>query len=80
MKKHTIFVVDDDKTNLQIVRDMLGNDYDLLLGHAQNERAMKAIDDFIDSKLKSTYIVLDPIFSDCEFNRSAWSQKFRVKE
>ena len=56
------------------------NDYDLLLGHAQNERAMKAIDDFIDSKLKSTYIVLDPIFSDCEFNRSAWSQKFRVKE
>jgi peptidyl-prolyl cis-trans isomerase SurA len=56
------------------------NDYDLLLGHAQNEKAMKAIDDFIDSKLKSTYIVLDPIFSDCEFNRSAWSQKFRVKE
>ena len=41
---------------------------------------MKAIDDFIESKLESTYIVLDPIFSDCEFSRSGWNEKFRVKE
>ena len=56
------------------------HDYDLLLSHAQNEMAMKAIDDFIESKLESTYIVLDPIFSDCEFSRSGWNEKFRVKE
>lgn len=31
MKKHTILAVDDDKTNLQIVRDVLGKDYDLQL-------------------------------------------------
>ena len=31
MKKHTILVVDDDRTNLQIVRDILGERYDLQL-------------------------------------------------
>ena len=31
MKNHRILVVDDDKTNLQIVRDVLGNSYDLQL-------------------------------------------------
>ena len=56
------------------------HDYDLLLSHAQNEMAMKMIDEFIESKLKSTYIVLDPLFSDCEFSRSGWNKKFRVKE
>ena len=56
------------------------HDYDLLLGHAQNEKSMKAIDAFIESKLKSTFIVLDPLFSDCEFTRSGWGEKFRVKE
>ena len=29
MKNHTILAVDDDKTNLQIVRDVLEKDYDL---------------------------------------------------
>ena len=56
------------------------HDYDLLLSHAQNDKAMQAIDEFLESKLKTTYIVVDPLFSDCEFNRSGWSQKFRVKE
>ncbi len=31
MKKHTILVVDDDKTNLQIVKDVLGKTYELQL-------------------------------------------------
>ena len=31
MKNHRILVVDDDKTNLQIVRDVLGKSYDLQL-------------------------------------------------
>ena len=52
-------------------------DYSLLLEYAKNELAMKAIDDFIDSKIKTTYIVLDPLFKDCEFKREGWADKFR---
>ena len=41
---------------------------------------MKAVDDFIDSKIKSTYIVIDPVFSDCEFEKEGWAEKFRKQE
>ena len=53
------------------------NDYTLLLGHAKGELQMKAINDFLDSKITSTYIVIDPLFGDCDFNRPAWSEKVR---
>ena len=53
------------------------NDYDLLLQQAKNKMAMAAIDKFIDSKIKTTYIVLDPLFEDCAFERDGWSEKFR---
>lgn len=42
MKKHTILAVDDDKTNLQIVRDVLEKDYDLQLA-ISGEMALKFI-------------------------------------
>ena len=41
---------------------------------------MKKIDEFIDSKIKTTYIVLDPMFEDCVFERDAWYEKFRKAE
>jgi len=53
------------------------NDYTLLLGNAEQELKMKAIDDFIDEKIKSTYIVIDPMFEDCVFERDGWYEKFR---
>ena len=53
------------------------NDYTLLLGNAEQELRMKAIDDFIDEKIKSTYIVIDPMFEDCVFEREGWYEKFR---
>ena len=53
------------------------NDYTLLLGNAEQELRMKAIDDFIDEKIKSTYIVIDPMFEDCVFERDGWYEKFR---
>ena len=53
------------------------NDYTLLLQQAKQELQMKAIDDFVDSKIKDTYIVIDPIFEDCDFDRSGWSEKIR---
>ena len=56
------------------------NDYTLLLGNAKQELQMKAIDDFIDSKIEGTYIVIDPMFEDCVFERDGWYAKFRKTE
>lgn len=53
------------------------NDYTLLLDQARAELQQKAIDDFIDSKIKVTYIVIDPLFKDCDFEREAWKEKIR---
>ena len=53
------------------------NDYTLLLDNARQELQMNAINDFIDSKIKSTYIVIDPMFEDCVFEREGWYEKFR---
>ena len=56
------------------------NDYTLLLDNARGELQMKAIDDFINSKIESTYIVIDPMFEDCVFEREGWYEKFRKAE
>ena len=53
------------------------NDYTLLLEQAKSELQQKAINDFIDSKIKVTYIVIDPLFEDCDFEREAWKEKVR---
>ena len=53
------------------------HDYSLLLSNAEQELQQKAINDFIDSKIKSTYIVIDPMFEDCVFEREGWYEKFR---
>ena len=53
------------------------NDYTLLLNNATQELQQKAIDDFIDSKIKTTYIVIDPMFEDCVFDRDGWYERFR---
>lgn len=55
-------------------------DYDLLLKHAKQEASSAAIDEFVNSKIQSTYIVLDPLFKDCVFDRDGWEQKFRKTE
>lgn len=56
------------------------NDYTLLLGQAKQKIQMEAIDEFIDSKIRSTYIVIDPMFEDCVFEREGWYEKFRKAE
>ena len=47
-------------------------DYNSLVDMANNKNANTAIDKFIAEKQKSTYIVLDPLFSTCEFSRDGW--------
>lgn len=53
------------------------NDYNMLLDQAKQVKSMAAIDEFIDSKIKSTYIIIDPMFKDCDFEREGWTEKFR---
>ena len=52
-------------------------DYTDLLELVQNEKITKAIDDFLDEKIKSSYIVIDPLFGDGEFSRKGWSTRVR---
>ena len=53
------------------------SDYTELLGIVQNEKTVKAINDFLDEKIRTSYIIIDPLFKDCEFSREGWSEKFR---
>ena len=52
-------------------------DYTELLHHVEQDKKMKAIDAFIDEKIGSTFIVIDPIFRECEFSRPQFATKFR---
>ena len=56
------------------------HDYSLLLEHAKEQKAMEAIDKFVDSKIKITHIIIDPLFKDCVFKRDGWEAKFRKEE
>ena len=53
------------------------NDYPLMLENARAELQKEAIDKFINEKIKTTYIIIDPLFKDCNFEREGWSEKFR---
>lgn len=55
-------------------------DYDLLLSQVKQEKSVEAIDAFINEKIATTYIVIDPLFEDCVFNRAGWASKFRSRE
>lgn len=55
-------------------------DYSQLLDEVKQRKQMKAIDDFIDSKIKVTYITIDPIFKDCNFSRDGWVTKIAKAE
>ena len=48
------------------------HDYSQLQDEVQNQKAMDAINAFIESKMKTTSIIIDPIFKDCDFNRESW--------
>lgn len=50
------------------------NDYSELLDEARNKKQTEAIDEFIDGKIKTTYITIDPLFKDCDFSREGWKK------
>lgn len=53
------------------------HDFTDIAEQVKYEKQMEAINSFIDEKIKTTSIVIDPMFSDCEFNRAGWKTKFR---
>ena len=53
------------------------NDYSMLLDQAKQKKSMAAIDEFLESKIKSTFIIIDPMFKDCDFERKGWAEKIR---
>ena len=52
------------------------NDYTELQGRVRAQRQMQAIDEFLEKKIKETYIVIDPMYKECSFSRELWSEKF----
>ena len=52
------------------------NDYTELAGRVRMQRQMDAIDEFLEQKIKDTYIVIDPMYKECSFSREIWSTKF----
>jgi len=54
-------------------------DYTELLEMVKQQQQAKEIDKFIDDKITGTYIVIDPLFKDCEFSRAGWASKFKGK-
>ena len=35
----------------------------------------EAVDRFLEEKIKSTYIVIDPVFGECDFSREIWNTR-----
>ncbi|MBQ9451068.1 MAG: peptidylprolyl isomerase [Bacteroidales bacterium] len=53
------------------------SDYTELLGIVQNQKTNEAIGKFLTDKIKSSYIIIDPLYKNCEFSRHEWSEKIR---
>ena len=51
------------------------NDYTELQDRVRSKRQMAAIDEFLEKKVKETYIVIDPMYKECEFARASWKGK-----
>ena len=55
-------------------------DYSELLEEARSKKQEAAIDQFINGKIKTTYIIIDPLFMNCDFSREGWNKIAREGE
>ena len=55
------------------------HDYTEILNVVQMQKQSEAIDNFIKDKIKETYIKIDPLFKDCEFELDEWKEKIVQK-
>ena len=52
------------------------HDYTEIQNDVRQAKQIQAIDNFINEKIKVTYIKIDPLFKDCEFQLEGWKSKF----
>ncbi|MBP5676720.1 MAG: peptidylprolyl isomerase [Bacteroidales bacterium] len=50
-------------------------DYTQILEQVEQSKHLEAVDAFLDEKIKDTYIIIDPMFGECEFSRDAWNKR-----
>lgn len=55
----------------------LETDYTDLLEIVETMKREAAVRDFIDRKIEETYIIIDPMYENCQFTRSGWLKKIR---
>lgn len=55
-------------------------DYNELLEEARSKKQEAAIDQFVNGKIKTTYIIIDPLFKNCDFSREGWNKIAREGE
>ncbi len=72
------------KTNYKIIRvdkiipahtATFESDFSQLQNEVRRQKQEEALNEFMDKKIAETRIVIDPMFGDCEFHRSAWASK-----
>ena len=51
------------------------NDYTQILDKVKQQKQLEAVDRFLSDKIKNTYIIIDPLFAECEFSREEWNKK-----
>ena len=49
--------------------------YTELRNIVQQKKQVEALESFVDQKIGTTPIMIDPLFGDCDFKRSAWLEK-----
>ncbi|MCQ2159160.1 MAG: peptidylprolyl isomerase [Bacteroidales bacterium] len=54
------------------------NDYTELYNNVRSIKQQEALVQFVARKIKETYIVIDPLFADCNFKEEGWAGKIRA--
>ena len=51
------------------------HDYTQILDKVKEIKQKEAVDAFLAKKVKDTYIIIDPLFHECEFTREVWNER-----
>ena len=51
------------------------HDYTQILDKVKEDKQKEAVDAFLTKKVKDTYIIIDPLFHECEFTREVWNAR-----
>ncbi|MCQ2118322.1 MAG: peptidylprolyl isomerase [Bacteroidales bacterium] len=52
-------------------------DYSLIQDAVTDQKQEKALDEFLQNKVKEVSIIIDPVFGECDFKRALWKEKIR---